>query len=130
MRLFMLISGAILVLLLSSCEGATDREFTVENKSSDTITVLASGFGEDTLTYTIPPTKSEMIKVYNLRGGQSDPGSPGDYFDFISIYSETDTAQLDFADQNRWTICSSHERKFPSWYVHTFLLKVNDAHFE
>ncbi len=129
MRTFSILVGLFTAIALSSCEGNTTREWKVINNSSQAFQVdMKSNFNMEKVV-TIETGKSEVIYVYETRGGNDDAGNTGDYFESFEIVNMSNTVRKDIQASSNWKAESEHVKRVPSFYEHKFSISISDDDF-
>ena len=120
-----------LALVLSACEGNTDRIRIVKNVTDSELTVYTMSYDSTWSSIQIPSGKRETVVTTSQRGGSEDPGSPLlDVFGLIVVNANQDTLKTDLNDANNLVIYSNQIKKAPSNWEHEFVLNVDDADFD
>ncbi len=129
MRTVSILIGICLGIILSSCEGNTTREWKVTNNSSQAFQVdIKSNFNMEKLV-TIETGKSEVIYVYETRGGDDDAGNTAEYFESFEIVSLSDSVRKDVQASPNWKSESEHAKRVPSHFEHKFTISISDDDF-
>lgn len=120
-----------LSILLLSCEGSTDIYKSIENNSSETITVSGSIPGVSDYNKTIEPGQTELLYLGGDGMGASDiVEDPALGIDSLIItIGNNDTCRKDYHDQSNWEIGVGKTRKTPARYRHNYIFIVNDSDF-
>lgn len=124
-----------LILALASCEGNTRYEMRLLNESTGGIRAeyralqlseLDTVFSLDSLQ----PGEILLIHSSDWLGGRSNPAEPSAVLDSIAIFSaQGNQSQHPWRAFETWTVESHHDRKIPSQWRHTYLLRVTDDDF-
>ena len=119
----------VMIILLASCQGNTDREWRVSNESSDTIHVQASlVFIADTIYDTVVPGDINIITITNEEKGNSLPQQAYDVFSFFMISGdEGDTIRKNFLDNDNWDIYIEQTKSNPQHFEQTYTMIVTDS---
>lgn len=121
------------ILLLCSCEGATEMYYTVNNQSGQAITVKSisyySEFGDTTITEIAPGVQSGILHRTE-RGGRSEPEMPSYAFSYIGIVNEqSDSCTKDWTFEENWPVFIRQLKRMPSEYRHDYSFIVTDSDF-
>jgi len=128
---FGLIVFLSLGLLLTSCEGNTDRDWIIANDSSSSIEVTAtfildSGMSKETIN----SGNSKTITITNQLGGNSTPQAPNEVFTSLLVTNEEGgTFTRDFTLLENWESTIEQTKRVPSNYVHEYILYVTNEDF-
>lgn len=114
--------------LFGSCEGNTNRNYTLINASSHEVTAKIESV-EGKSKFQIPANQSKLVLSFNQRGGSSLAGHPSDYIFRLDIYNVEDTCFKDYTDPEKWNIISEEQSKVPSNWQHGFTFKFSDEDF-
>ena len=129
-RFFAVFSLAI-ALLLSACEGNTDREWIIQNQSSNRIEVQATLIS--TIAFIpkeIQPAQERSIFINSERGGNSSVVNTSDLFAKIIITNSLgDTLKKDPLLQTSWETDVEETKKVPSNYKHEYRFTITDSDF-
>jgi hypothetical protein len=122
----------LLILLLVSCKGNTDREWGVDNASSTTIQVRAVlVLGTDTIYESIEKGEARIITITNESWANSDPQQAYDVFSaFLVTNANGDMLKKDFADNDNWEIYIEQTKHRPDHFEQTYVMVVKDEDFE
>ena len=128
---FLLLSPAIM--LLVSCEGNTTRVWKIQN-NTDKVLKVKPGFHINDLSNTdtifILEGKLETIGMYDVPGGDAEPGSPtGQIGDLFITNESNDSLVKDIMVDSNWTTRSMERGKVPSEYLHEFILELSENDF-
>ena len=108
MKSLLVFSLGLLLILLQSCEGSTQREWTVFNKTNQSITIISNSNFADLETFIIPPKSSKIVAINDLRGGQKEPGETNLHFDNLDLLRPSDSTSVDLKNNSKWEIlCQS-----------------------
>ena len=129
-KTFLILSLSIsAIIALTSCEGNTRRTFKIENQGSQSIDVYFTDFSGDSTAITVVPNSTGIVQTYDMLGGNSDSGQPGELSYITDIYQGSDTCKKDRNTKQNWLIISTHERKAPSQWDHQYTFTVDDQDF-
>lgn len=118
------------IIALTSCEGNTDRIRIIQNNTSGTIQVIATGSIFDKVSKSILSGQSETLFISNQRGGSSYIEVPATGLDTLIITNSLgDTCKKDFLLQSNWNIRTEQTRKRPSNWQHEYKFAVTDSDF-
>jgi hypothetical protein len=120
------------ILTLTSCEGNTDRYRHIQNNSSNSISIFASGsdYYEFEFQENLEAGQSVMFYNTNQMGGSETIENPATGIDsLLIINSEGDTCKKDFTIENNWETKVEHRRKVPSDWQHNYTLTIDDSDF-
>ena len=119
----------LFVILLSSCEGNTTREWKIRNNSSTIIYANFDVIQSPVTADTIPPGETQTFAISDARGGNEDPGGPLDGVNSILIFNTSDTLKKDYTLETNWLISSEQKKKRPSDYYHEYIFEVENGDF-
>ncbi len=120
-----------IIFILSSCEGNTTKEWTINNDTSQTIYVT----GNDkvlsvSINESISAGDSKTILVTDMRGGTDQYQNPADHLDsLVIINSNSDSTTKDYMIEANWEILIDERSSIPSDYLHTYDFHVTDNDF-
>jgi hypothetical protein len=114
--------------VLTSCEGATNRNYTLSNKSEYPITAKGTSINSD-FEFHLGPQEEMMFLSFEEKGGTDLAGHPSDYIFDLLIYNAEDTCFKDFSDPTKWYLISEELDKVPSNWKHSFLFEVKTTDF-
>jgi len=124
-----------LVLALTSCEGNTRFEVRILNLTTGGIRAehralqlseLDTVFSLDSLQ----PGETLLIHSSDWLGGRSNPAQPSEVLDSIAIFNaQGNQSQHPWRAIEAWVVESHHDRKIPSQWRHTYLLRVTEDDF-
>lgn len=117
--------------ILVSCEGNTNYNWIVRNRSSTQIHVTSISFADyDTVFFTIDPDGAAQISEWDILGGSASQLDPIYLFFPLIIYNENgDTTTKKVYDKNNWDAHILEVDKIPSSYNHDYFLTLNDDDF-
>lgn len=116
------------ILFMTSCEGNTNRNYTLINASSHPVTAQIKSV-EGKSEFHIPVNESKLVLSFNQRGGSALAGHPSDYIFKLDIFNIEDTCFKDYTDPEKWNIISEEQSKIPSNWQHGFTFKFSDEDF-
>lgn len=128
MKSLLVFSLGLLLILLQSCEGNTQREWTVFNETNQSITIISNSNFTDLETFIIPPKSSKIVAINDLRGGQKEPGETNLHFDNLDLIRPSDSTSVDLKNNSKWEVQSVQLHRVPSEYEHKFSLHINDSY--
>ncbi|MCH1584109.1 MAG: hypothetical protein L7S62_03025 [Flavobacteriales bacterium] len=124
-----------MVLALPSCEGNTRNEVRLFNLPTGAIRAehralqlseLDTAFALDSLQ----PGETLLIHSSDWLGGRSNPAQPSEVLDSIAIFNaQGNQSQHPWRAIEAWVVESHHDRKIPSQWRHTYLLRVTEDDF-
>ena len=120
---------------LTSCEGNTRFEVRILNLTTGGIRAehralqlseLDTVFSLDSLQ----PGETLLIHSSDWLGGRSNPAQPSEVLDSIAIFNaHGNQSQHPWRAIEAWVVESHHDRKIPSQWRHTYLLRVTEDDF-
>lgn len=117
----------LVALLFSSCQGYTDREWSVANNSTVDIIVQfdanVDSYSSETF---LPSGEKEVIGLENDEADQA-AGSPTDAINNMRVFAGADTITKDYSLPENWTVSERSSRSNQITYV--FTLEVSDDDF-
>lgn len=124
-------AAILLSVLFTSCEGNTDYEWKVENKSSTAIEVISHiTFLDVSANKTIEVNDITTITVSDQLGGNSTEQEPSNTFSIFKIVNANgDTLIKDYRLSANWDANIEHLKKVPSNYKHDYTFTVVDSDF-
>ena len=124
-----------LILVLTSCEGNTRYEVRLFNQTTGGIRAeyralqlseLDTVFSLDSLQ----PGETLLIHSSDWLGGRSNPAEPSEVLGSIVIFNaQGNQSQHPWRAIEAWVVESHHDRKIPSQWRHTYLLRVTEDDF-
>lgn len=111
-----------------SCEGNTNRNYTLINASDHEVTAKIESL-EGKSEFKIPSNQSKLVLSFNQRGGTALAGHPSDYIFNLDIYNIEDTCFKDYTDPDKWITISEEQSKIPSNWQHGFTFKFSNEDF-
>jgi hypothetical protein len=124
-----------LFLALTSCEGNTRFEVRIFNLTTGGIRAehRALQLSElDTVLSldALQPGETLLIHSSDWLGGRSNPAQPSEVLDSIAIFNaQGNQSQHPWRAIEAWVVESHHDRKVPSQWRHTYLLRVTEDDF-
>jgi len=130
----MIIKGLIipLVVLLASCKGSVNREWSLENASSSTIEVTAALVStSDTLYEVFEPGEWRVLTITSEEWGNSEPQMAWEVFSYIYIIN-TDSSEYktNWTENRNWSRFFEQTKHRPDHFEQTYRLIVTDEDFE
>ncbi|RLD81540.1 MAG: hypothetical protein DRJ15_04085 [Bacteroidetes bacterium] len=120
-----------IMLLLISCEGSTERVWSVKNSTSDLVKVRAElRINSDTVWENIEAGDSRIITITTEDWGNSDPQFVYDVFSGFLVTKIGDTIHKNWADDDNWEIYFEQTKHKPDHYQQTYDFVVTDVDFE
>lgn len=120
-----------MALVLSACEGNTDRVRIVKNVTTSEITAYVMSYDSVWTTFQIPSGRRETVFASSQFGGSDYAGEPLiDVLGFVIVNSDNDTLKTNLYDVDSWVVYSNQLKKAPSNWEHEFVLYVTDADFD
>ncbi|NQT77354.1 MAG: hypothetical protein HQ565_06545 [Bacteroidetes bacterium] len=125
------IAFLLLIFLLLSCQGSTNREWRVNNASSTTIQVRAVlVLGTDSIYESIETGETRIIIITSEPRANSDPQQAYEVFSsFLVTNANGDTIEKDFTNNDNWEIYIEHTKHRPDHFDLTYTLIVKDEDF-
>jgi hypothetical protein len=120
----------ILNVFLTSCEGNTDRIRIIENQTSGSVNVTATGSLVSTFDKRLSMGQSETLYLGGQMGGSDMVENPADGISTLLIINTNgDTCSKDFTIQSNWDIQVEQTKKTPSNWKHEYTFIVRDSDF-
>lgn len=119
------------IVLLSSCEGGTDRFYRIQNDSSGPLEVKVYRTGADDQQYSVASASVEEVIYATQLGGSDYVDIPIAGLDSLVITNAdglVSTKSVDSKDD--WKIEVKEERRIPSHYVHKYTLTITNSDFD
>jgi len=119
------------MITLVSCEGNTDREWSIDNQSSTAIHFKAKLNGiTDTTMGTVEKGEARILIIASEDKANADPQIPWDVFSYIFITNENgDTMLKEWQENTNWDIYIEETQQRPSKQLQTYVLIVKDNDF-
>lgn len=118
--------GLIVVALLSSCEGNTDRTWRITNSSKSTLYFKIRSKVQNHDSLKIAPNQTKEIMKYSQLGGNENAGSTSAEFHTIEFVSPKDSSLKELSTSPKWNVVSTQVRRIPSEYEHNFKLIITE----
>ena len=130
-KLLSLLSLLFISMLLLSCGGTTDREWSIENQSSSKISFT---FKKHIYPYDIGGSleKGEyrIVDISSEDKADMDPMIPYDVFSEMTVINENgESMKKDWQNNQNWEIYIEETETSPSKQLQTYRLVVKDADF-
>ena len=121
----------LLIFLLVSCQGSTNREWRVHNTSSTTIQVrFVLVLSTDSIYESIETGEIRIIAITSEPKANSDPQQAYEVFsDFLVTNANGDTLKKNFINNDSWEIYIEHTKHRPDHFDMTYTLIVKDEDF-
>lgn len=130
---FTLAALASLALSLTSCEGNTRLEWSLENQSSDDLFIVHEAWDYAALppdTLMVLSGETLLLGSNDLLGGNANAYAPASFIDTLFIFSASgNLCTKDWEETNNWLIESEELSRVPSSWRHTYVLSVDDGDF-
>jgi hypothetical protein len=124
------IATLVLLSILFSCEGNTDRIRTIQNNTSGTIQVIADGNLPADYNKTIPSGGAETLFISGQLGGSDFIENPAEgIHSLIILNAFGDTCVKDYLLQSNWSIDVQQTKRFPSNWRHEYTFSITDSDF-
>ena len=122
--------SALILFVLTSCEGETTRTWTVENNSSSTIYVTSSTYSGSTTADSISANQSQIIATDVLDEGTDSEGIPSEEFSSFSISNSSGVfTTKSYQNVENWNSTIEQTKNTPATFEHQYIFTVTDADF-
>lgn len=120
----------LIILLLASCEGQTNREWRVDNQSASSIYVESCLTGStDTTVKVIEPEELKVITITSDEKAISLPQEAYEVFTHFQIANATDTIEKNFTKNENWDIFIEQTKSNPQHFEMTYTVEVKNSDF-
>lgn len=121
----------LIIIILASCHGSTEREWSVKNESSTTIDVWARlESNADTVHQVVEKGETKILTITTEDRGISDSQQPYEVFRLFLIKNEAgEIFTRDYADIHDWDVFIEQTKSNPPQYFQTYTMIVTNADF-
>lgn len=125
MRVLTTVPFLILIALVSSCEGYTDRTWRITNATDKPLTFKVRSRVQSHDSLKIASGETKEIAFDSQLGGNEDPGQTIHFFTTIETVSPIDSSIKEFSNSSEWEVSTTRLRRVPARYDHDFKLVLS-----
>lgn len=121
----------LIIIILASCQGSSEREWSVKNESSATIEVWASVLtSTDTFHYSVEKGDSRILTILIEEKGNSEAQHPYDVYNYFMIKNaDGESFTKDWTDLHDWDVFIEQTKSNPPQYFQTYEMIVTNSDF-
>ena len=126
-----MLMACLLVIGLSSCEGTTYLDWSIDNQTEEALTVVHKYTDlAPPSTFSVSPGEQLLLGHNDYLGANSTPFDPSSFIDTLEVYSLVGKLMTkDWTKMENWGVSSSETSKRPTEYTHVYVLVVTEDDF-